>query len=33
AFTVPYALTGVFLGPEFPSLMGGLVGLAIVVTA
>lgn len=33
AFTVPYALTGVFLGPEFPSLMGGLVSLAIVVTA
>ncbi|ENM3934580.1 L-lactate permease [Vibrio cholerae] len=33
AFTVPYVLTGVFLGPEFPSLMGGLVGLAIVVTA
>ncbi|EOE4702716.1 L-lactate permease [Vibrio cholerae] len=32
AFTVPYALAGVFLGPEFPSLMGGLVGLAIVVT-
>ncbi|WP_158174600.1 L-lactate permease [Grimontia hollisae] len=33
AFTVPYALTGVFLGPEFPSLIGGLFGLAIVVTA
>ena len=33
AFTVPYALTGVFLGPEFPSLMGGLVSMAIVVTA
>ncbi|EEW07384.1 L-lactate permease [Vibrio mimicus] len=33
SFTIPYALTGVFLGPEFPSLMGGLVGLAIVVTA
>jgi lactate permease len=33
AFTVPYALTGVLLGPEFPSLMGGLVSLAIVVTA
>jgi lactate permease len=33
AFTVPYALTGVFLGPEFPSLIGGLVSLAIVVTA
>ncbi|WP_245880093.1 L-lactate permease [Zobellella taiwanensis] len=33
AFTVPYALTGVLLGPEFPSLVGGLVGLALVVTA
>ncbi|OYD22749.1 L-lactate permease [Oceanimonas baumannii] len=33
AFTVPYALTGILLGPEFPSLIGGLVGLAIVVTA
>ncbi|HMV93527.1 MAG TPA: L-lactate permease, partial [Thauera aminoaromatica] len=33
AFTVPYAFTGVFLGPEFPSLLGGLVGLALVTTA
>ena len=33
AFTVPYAFTGVFLGPEFPSLLGGLVGLAIVTSA
>ncbi|KLV11585.1 L-lactate permease [Photobacterium ganghwense] len=33
AFTVPYALTGMLLGPEFPSLIGGLIGLAIVVTA
>lgn len=33
AFTIPYALTGVFLGPEFPSLVGALVGLAIVVPA
>ena len=33
AFTVPYALTGMLLGPEFPSLIGGLVGLALVVTA
>lgn len=31
AFTVPYTLTAVFLGPEFPSLIGGLVGLAIVI--
>ncbi|MGB5444877.1 MAG: L-lactate permease [Psychromonas sp.] len=33
SFTVPYALTGVFLGAEFPSLIGGLVSLAVVVTA
>ena len=33
AFTIPYALTGVFLGPEFPSIIGALVGLVIVVTA
>lgn len=32
AFTVPYLLTGIFLGPEFPSLLGSLVGMAIVVT-
>lgn len=33
AFTVPYAVTGILLGPEFPSMLGGLVGLAIVTTA
>ncbi|MDO3378603.1 L-lactate permease [Geoalkalibacter halelectricus] len=33
AFAVPYALTGIFLGPEFPSLVGALVGMAIVVPA
>ncbi len=33
AFTVPYMLTGVFLGPEFPSLLGAPVGLAIVTVA
>jgi lactate permease len=33
AFTVPYALLGVFLGPEFPSLIGGLVALALTVGA
>lgn len=33
AFTIPYTLTGIFLGPEFPSLVGALVGLLIVVTA
>lgn len=33
AFTVPYTLTGIFLGPEFPSLIGGLVSIAIVIQA
>lgn len=31
AFTIPYVLTGIFLGPEFPSIIGALCGLAIVV--
>jgi lactate permease len=30
AFTIPYTLTGLFLGPEFPALLGALVGLGIV---
>lgn len=33
AFTIPYVLIGVTLGPEFPSLLGGLIGLAIVTFA
>lgn len=33
AFVIPYVLFGVFLGPEFPSLLGAPVGLAVVVTA
>ncbi len=33
AMTVPYALAGVFLGAEFPSLLGGLIGLAVVTLA
>ena len=33
AFTVPYYLVARFLGPEFPSLVGGLIGLLIVVPA
>ncbi|MFC2125381.1 L-lactate permease [Bacteroidota bacterium] len=33
AFTVPYMLTGIFLGPEFPSLLGALVGLGIITFA
>lgn len=31
AFVVPYSLTANFLGPEFPSLIGGLVGMVIVI--
>ena len=33
AFTIPYAITGFVLGPEFPSLLGSAVGLTIVVFA
>ncbi len=33
AFGVPYLLLGIFVGPEFPSLMGGLIGLPIVMVA
>ena len=33
AFTVPYWLIASILGPEFPSLVGGIIGLAIVVPA
>lgn len=33
AFTIPYLLTGIYLGPEFPSLLGALVGLGIVTFA
>ncbi|WP_304526097.1 L-lactate permease [Halomonas sp. I5-271120] len=32
-FVVPYMLAGVLLGPEFPSMIGAMVGLAIVVPA
>jgi len=32
-FTVPYTLTGVLWGPEFPSLVGSLFGLTVVVLA
>ena len=31
--TIPYVFAGYFLGPEFPAVVGSLVGLAIVVTA
>jgi lactate permease len=30
-FTVPYTLVGIFLGPEFPSLVGSLLGLLIII--
>ncbi|MEP7281621.1 MAG: L-lactate permease [Rubrivivax sp.] len=33
AFVIPYALAGVFIGPEFPSLIGALIGLGIVSVA
>ena len=32
-FTLPYVTVALTLGPEFPSLLGGLIGLAIVVPA
>lgn len=32
AMTIPYTLVAMFLGPEFPSLFGSLIGLAIMVT-
>jgi lactate permease len=33
AFTLPYMVTGILLGPEFPSLLGALIGLGIVILA
>ena len=33
AFVLPYAAAGIFLGPEFPSMVGALVGLLIVIPA
>lgn len=33
AFTVPYFLTGYFLGPAFPSLLGALIGVGLVLLA
>ncbi len=32
-FVGPYLLVAIFLGPEFPSLLGGLIGLAILIPA
>ncbi|MFC3418945.1 L-lactate permease [Salinicoccus hispanicus] len=31
AFVIPFSLVANFLGPEFPSLLGGLIGMAIVI--
>lgn len=31
SFVIPFSLTANFLGPEFPSLIGGLVGMSIVI--
>lgn len=33
AMTVPYVCVAYFLGPEFPSIIGGLIGLSIVIPA
>ena len=33
AMTMPYLLVAKVLGPEFPSMLGGLTGLAIIITA
>ena len=33
AFTIPYYLTARYLGPEFPSMIGAMVGMLVVVTA
>ena len=33
AFTVPYYLTGILLGPEFPSILGALIGMPVVTLA
>ena len=33
AMTIPYLLVATYLGPEFPSMFGGMIGLAIVVIA
>ena len=33
AFTIPYALTAKFIGPELPSIVGAVVGLSLVIPA
>ena len=33
AFTIPYAITANVLGPEFPSLIGSMIGLVVCITA
>ena len=33
SFTIPYLLVAIFLGPEFPSILGGLLGMLILIPA
>lgn len=33
AMTIPYVTVAILVGPEFPSIVGGLLGMAIVITA
>ena len=33
SFTIPYLVTAILLGPEFPSILGGLFGMGIVTIA
>jgi lactate permease len=33
SFTIPYLLVAIFLGPEFPSILGGLLGMMILIPA
>ena len=32
SFTIPYRITGILFGPEFPSLIGALIGLLVFIT-
>jgi lactate permease len=32
SFTIPYVITAYFLGPEFPSIFGSIIGMIIIVT-
>ena len=33
SFTIPYLITAIFLEPEFPSIIGGFIGMGIVTLA